>query len=605
MPRNIVLINPPWFFPERVEFLSQNLAIGYLAGYLEREGHNVSAIDALVEGENRLVDVQTKWGHIKRAGLLYEEIVERIRKETEIIGITAPFTHHAIIVRELSTALKKALPSVKIILGGVYPSTMPEKALSEGVDYIVKGEGEIPIAKIACGEDPAQIQGVWFRDKDGNIVGNGTAEMVYNLDDIPYPAWHLLPMEKYHRLSSRGRVGERAATVITSRGCPFNCTFCSVHAVYGWTWRARSPQNVIDELKLLRDKFGIEHIEFEDDNLTLDIRRAEVIFDSMIGLGLAWSCSNGIRVDKLDRKLLVKMKESGCRVLNLAFEHGDPEMLKIMDKKLDLEKVEEVTSICFELGIPMVGFWVICHPGETRERFERGLKFAKKLKDRGMYGFGVHLAWPFPGTRLFRMCKENGWLTYPDVDERLIFPGPFYIECPEFDAAEASRRMVQAKTVLGVDGYYSETKAETLMSILAGALLGYGLLKVSPVRLGNKFTKGSYPPEITPEGVKFKWSKPRSSITISPVSSRAKKLLVKVHSIADKQMTIKANNLIRYDDSIKAGDNELTIELGKAYPLNSKLELEFITPPTIPCEIDMNSRDNRELGIVIRWLKLL
>jgi hypothetical protein len=203
------------------------------------------------------------------------------------------------------------------------------------------------------------------------------------------------------------------------------------------------------------------------------------------------------------------------------------------------------------------------------------------------------------------MCKENGWLTYPDVDERLIFPGPFYIECPEFDAAEASRRMVQAKTVLGVDGYYSETKAETLMSILAGALLGYGLLKVSPVRLGNKFTKGSYPPEITPEGVKFKWSKPRSSITISPVSSRAKKLLVKVHSIADKQMTIKANNLIRYDDSIKAGDNELTIELGKAYPLNSKLELEFITPPTIPCEIDMNSRDNRELGIVIRWLKLL
>lgn len=105
MPRNIVLINPPWFFEERVEFLSQNLAIGYLAAYLEREGHKVSAIDALVEGANRLVDVQTKWGQIKRAGLLYEEIAERIPKETEIIGITAPFTHHAIIVRELSTSV--------------------------------------------------------------------------------------------------------------------------------------------------------------------------------------------------------------------------------------------------------------------------------------------------------------------------------------------------------------------------------------------------------------------------------------------------------------------------------------------------------------------
>jgi anaerobic magnesium-protoporphyrin IX monomethyl ester cyclase len=605
MPRNIVLINPPWFFEERVQFLSQNLAIGYLAAYLEKESHDVSVIDALVQGEHRLVDVQTKWGHIKRAGLLYEEIVERIPKETEIIGITAPFTHHAIIIRELSTALKKALPSVTIIVGGVYPSTMPEKALSEGVDYVVKGEGEIPLAKIAGGEDPAQIQGVWFRGKDGAIVSNGTAEMVHNLDDIPFPARHLLPMEKYHRLSSRGRVEERAATVITSRGCPFNCTFCSVHAVYGWTWRARSPQNVIDELKLLRDTFDIEHIEFEDDNLTLDIRRAEVIFDGMIGLGLAWSCSNGIRVDKLDRKLLVKMKASGCRVLTLAIEHGDPEMLKIMDKKLDLEKVEEVTSICFELGIPMVGFWVICHPGETRERFERGLKYAKNLKDRGMYGFGVHIAWPLPGTRLYRMCEKNGWLTYPDVDERLIFPGHYYIECPEFNAEEVLRRIVRAKTVLGVDGCYSESKTEALMSILAGTLLGYRLLKVNPARLGNKFTKGLYPLERTPEGLTFKWSKPRSSITISPVSRRAKKLLVSMHSLADKQMTIKANDVIIYDDLIRNGDNELTIGLRKAYPLNGKLELEFITPPTIPCEAGMNSRDNRELGMVIRWLKLL
>lgn len=604
MSRNIVLINPPWFFAEKVEFLSQNLAIGYLAGYLEKEGHNVSAIDALVEGENRLVDVQTKWGNVKRAGLLYEEIIERIPKETEIIGITAPFTNHALIVKELSSVLKKALPSAKIILGGVYPSTLPEKALSEGVDYVVKGEGEIPIARIARGEDPAKIRGVWFRDKDGNIMSNGNAEMVHNLDDIPFPARHLLPMEKYYRLSSRGRIGERAATVITSRGCPFNCTFCSVHSIYEWKWRARTPKNIIDELKLLRDKFGIEHIEFEDDNLTLDIRRAEAIFDEMSALGLAWSCSNGVRVDKLDRRLLVKMKESGCRILNLAIEHGDPEMLKIMDKKLNLEKVKEVTSICFELEIPMVGFFVICHPGETKERFERGLKFLKKLKDRGMSAFGIHVAWPLPGTRLFRMCKEKGWLTHSDVDERLIFPGHYYIECPDFNIEEVMRREARARKVLGVDGY-NEPKMTIFLHKLAGTFLGYRLLKISPVCLGSKFAKGFYPFEITPEGSKFSWSKPQASITISPVSGRTKTVFMNIHSPADKGVTIKANEVIVYDNPIKEGVNEITFDLAKACPLKGTLKLEFICPPTIPSVAGINPGDDRELGIIIGWLKLM
>ena len=126
MPRNIVLINPPWFFKKDVEFLSQNLALGYLAGFLLKKGHYVTIIDALAEGEGRIVNVKTPWGRIKQAGLSYAEIARRVPAETDIIGITAPFTHHAVIIRELSVVLKNAFPLSPIILGGVYPSTLPE-----------------------------------------------------------------------------------------------------------------------------------------------------------------------------------------------------------------------------------------------------------------------------------------------------------------------------------------------------------------------------------------------------------------------------------------------------------------------------------------------
>lgn len=600
---SIVLINPPWFFVERVEFLSQNLAIGYLAAFLEKEGHKVSVIDAVAESHRRLVDVQTKWGMVRRAGLLYEEIAERIPKGTRIIGITAPFTNHAIIVRELSVVLKTALPEAKIVVGGVYPSTLPDRALTRGVDYVVKGEGEIPLAKLALGEDTARIPGVWFRDRDGNVVDNGTAEIISDLDSIPFPARHLLPMEKYYYLSGRGRTGERAATVITSRGCPFNCTFCSVHAIYGWKWRARSPENVLHEVKLLKEQYGVEHIEFEDDNLTLDIRRAEAIFDGMIGLDLAWSCSNGIRVDKLDRRLLVKMKESGCKALNLAIEHGDTEMLRMMDKKLDLTKVEEVTSICFDLGIPMVGFFVICHPGETRERFERGLAFFKKLRKRGMSAVGVHVAWPMPETRLTRMCREHGWLTDPDVDENLIFPGHYLIECPDFTAGEARRREERARKVLGVDGN-NEPGIRRVLKRLARILLGHRLFKINPVYLGSQWAKGFYPPETTPEGLRFMWSEHQSSITVSPVSRKTKMAAVSVHSIVEKEITVKANNATVYDARIEKGDNLLTIDLGTCPLEKGRLKLEFFCTPTVPCEIGLNPNDRRELGVIVRWLKL-
>ena len=587
--------------------MSHNLALGYLASYLLKEGHHVNIIDALAEGKNQITTVHTRWGQFIRAGLAYEEILARIPKETDIIGITAPFTHHAAIVRELSSLLKDSLPGAKIIIGGVYPSTLPEKALSQGVDYIIKGEGEIPLARIAKGDPPSQIEGVWFRDKTGHFVDNGVAEMVKNLDEIPFPARHLLPMEKYHHMSSRGRVGEKSATVITSRGCPFNCTFCSVHAVYGWKWRARSPQNIIDELKWLKEKFGVQHIEFEDDNLSLDTSRAEKIFDGMIGLGLTWSCSNGIRIDRLNRSLLTKMKASGCRVLNLGIEHGDPEMLRIMNKMLDLKKVEEVMSICLELAIPTVGFWVICHPGETRERFERGLEFFKKLKDLGMYGFGVHLAWPMPGTELFRMCEENGWLADSDIEECLIFPGPFYIECPDFDAAEASNRLKKAKAVLDVDTYPYETNSKTaaFRASIAGIILNWRLGRVNPVYLDRNRTDGFYPTETTPQGTKFQWSKPRSSIRIKPVSNKAKKLIVNLDSIADKPMTIAANGSVILDAMIQNGNNELTLELSRIRSLNGELKLEFVTQPTIPSEIDASSKDLRELGVSIRWLKLI
>ncbi len=410
-----MLINPPWVFAhEREVILSQNLGLGYLAAFLLKHGHEVTIIDALAEGASNRKKINTRQELFLQVGLDYEKIIERIPEDSDFIGISAPFTNNAKIVKELAQKLKAVFPKKPIILGGVYPSLTPQDAFCPAIDYYVIGEGEIPLLEILSGHKPEDVQGVLvYAQPCGQIK---SAKIIESLDDIPFPARHKLPMRQYLSFCSPRRDRIRTASMITSRGCPYDCTFCSIHSITGYRWRMRSAENVLSEIKLLVEEFGVEHIEFEDDNLTLEKSRMHDIVRGIIrlnndGANLSWSAPNGVRVDTLDEKLLEQIKASNCIFLNLAVESGDADMLKRMNKRLNLDKVLEIARICKRLGIKTNAFFMIGYPGETEESFKKTLNFVKKLKDIGVDEFYATITRAYPGTKLFDECKEKGYIS--------------------------------------------------------------------------------------------------------------------------------------------------------------------------------------------------
>ena len=182
---NVFLINPPYYFWSGLEYLTQNLGLGYIASYLLADGHEVEVLDALAEGKDRLERIMVEDRQANRYGMKFDDIADRIPAGTDLIGITSPFSNHATIIDGLSRVIRERFPDVPMVLGGVYASTQPERALESSVDFVVVGEGESPMRALAAGKDPANIPGLWYR-RDGQVVDGGRAEMIPDLDSIPY-----------------------------------------------------------------------------------------------------------------------------------------------------------------------------------------------------------------------------------------------------------------------------------------------------------------------------------------------------------------------------------------------------------------------------------
>jgi radical SAM superfamily enzyme YgiQ (UPF0313 family) len=340
-------------------------------------------------------------------------------------------------------------------MGGVYPSTQPELALTTQADLIVVGEGELAMQRLADGEDPRLIRGVYAPGTLGNRPVR-RAQLVANLDDLPPPDYDIPQIERYFDLSPHRAFG-RTASLVTSRGCPNACEFCSIRPVHGSRFRARSAAVVLDEIELLLDRFGVRNLEFEDDNLTHDRDRAIALFEGIArlnerGARLSWRTPNGVRADALDDELIGRMARSGCTELALGLEHGDPDMLRLMGKRLDLERVPEVLAIGRRHGIPrMTLFYMVGYPGETRERFENGLRLLERCRAAG----GDHVtvcasvAQPYPGTRLLQRCRTEGTVRDPSFDDFLVrrdlmstvWGDP--LDTADFDQREVARRRQQ------------------------------------------------------------------------------------------------------------------------------------------------------------------
>ncbi|MBT3408600.1 radical SAM protein [archaeon] len=395
MKSKVLFINPN--FQGKIKAISQitvgpPLGLAYLAAVLENDNFNVRILDA-----NAL-------------GLSSKEIISYVNDfSPDIIGLSA-MTPTINQVHFLAERIKKILPNIKILIGGVHASTMPEDTLKRfsNFDVVVLHEGEKIISelctKIINNKKLDKIPGIVFR-KGKSIKKNEFRHFIENLDEIPFPARHLLPMKKYKSV-----VSDKFTTMIAMRGCYALCNYCSVPFFSGNKIRRRSPQNIIEEMSECFYKYGIRHFSFLDDTFTTDKKWVHDFCDfinaSKLYGNVSWMCLT--RVDNIDEKLLIKMKMTGCIKIEFGIESGSQKLLDFSKKGLKKDQVRKAFRLVKKVGIPTLGFLILNMPLETEESIKESKKFVLELDPTFLQ---VSFATPYPGTDLEAYAKKNSlWM---------------------------------------------------------------------------------------------------------------------------------------------------------------------------------------------------
>lgn len=412
----VLLIQPPFtIFKAESRKCNPPLGLAYLAAVLKSR-HEIVALDALTLGHNNLEKVGRNY---IRYGLSFRDIKREIERiHPDIVGVSCLFSSQSENVFNVCRVVKEVDDRIVTVVGGAHPSSDPEEVLLESsIDFAVIGEGELVFPQLLESlekqKDYSLIDGLVFRN-ERTIIVNRRKELESNLDKIPFPLWEIFPLEKYFKINNPhgGHVRNTPfLPVITSRGCPFNCIFCSIHNIWGSVYRVRSPENVLSEFIYIKNKFGIREVMIEDDNFSLDKIRTKVILRGMISMGLrlSWSTPNGVAIQTLDKEVLRLMKESGCYSLSFGIESGDEYMLKkVIKKPLELPMVRPIINEAKDLGIETTVFFVVGLPYEDKISLQKTFRFAKELKaDNTNYFFAT----PLPGTRLYDFCKSKGLLS--------------------------------------------------------------------------------------------------------------------------------------------------------------------------------------------------
>ncbi|MBC8204626.1 B12-binding domain-containing radical SAM protein [bacterium] len=372
----------------------------YLGAYLREYGrHEIEIYDARNLGSN------------------LKQIGQAVKKSNpDIIGITA-FSMEQKEAHQLAKLSKEIYPDRPVVIGGPYATSQPEDAMRDNnIDYAVIGEGERSGLRLfnmlENGGNPAEVNEIAFRNDD-KVVRTNSVDYIIDLDEIPFPAWDLIDFESYfgseggkRKTFNQHQMKERVWQLITTRGCPYRCLYC--HNLFGKMIRKRSVENVIEELKILKNKYNVEEIEIIDDIFNLDLVRAKEILRSIIAekLDLKFCFPNGLRSDRFDEELLDLMKEAGAYRLVFAIESGSPRIQKLIRKNVKLDIAQKNIELAARRGFSIGGFFMIGFPTETEEEVMNTIKFALASK---MVTATFFMVTPFPGTELHKLALDLGF----------------------------------------------------------------------------------------------------------------------------------------------------------------------------------------------------
>lgn len=384
------------------EIKMEPLGLEYLVSSLELSGIEVILVDATIEG------------------LSEEEFVSKLHKiDPDVIGISMTTMGLMQDLKGLSLA-KKACPDAKIVVGGPHPSAAPIELMksAKDIDFAVIGEGEITLVELVKtlenDKGLKNVNGIAFRE-NGNIKLTQPREQIKNLDSIPIPSRDFIDFRKVKASIPFGRRNP-FSIMMTSRGCPFKCIFCS-KSVFGNKYRYRSVENVVEEIEYLLS-LGIKEIRFYDDIFTLNQKRTMKLCEELIkgNFDLIWSCEG--RVDTVSRDLLEKMKKAGCYHISYGVESGSQKILDIAKKGIKVSQARDAFKITKEVGLEASAFFMFGLPGETKKTLKETLSLMKNIKADFV---SVSPVWIPPDTKLFKIAKEDkiieniNWRNFEDV----------------------------------------------------------------------------------------------------------------------------------------------------------------------------------------------
>jgi len=404
------------------------LGIASLSAYLKKmSAHTVHILDVFAEGFD-------KYNKEKNRKAFFDIIEDRINSiRPDVVGISALMVINHKWVHHVARIAKQINPEIKVIVGGGYATILPQRNLENtNVDFIVLGEGEETLLTILNEnfdkEKLSDVDGIGFRTLSGEKVINPKKSFIKDVNSLPFYDWEGIKLENYMKHHKK-----RFVSYITSRGCPFGCTFCSTFLQWGRKFRPLSSKRVLDEIDYLVKKYNIEHIEFRDDNLTLNNERVLDILNGMIDrkYNLSWTDPNAVAIVSLDQHLIEVIKKSGCQTLIVAIESGSERVLKdIIHKPVNKDKVREVCKAAKAVGLKVQTAFIIGFPGETKEDIEETKNFALELKCDWNQ---ISIATPFPGTEMYEVCEKNSYFVKNDADLERYRYGFANIKTEDFD----------------------------------------------------------------------------------------------------------------------------------------------------------------------------
>jgi len=391
------------------------IGLAYIAASLREAGHEVRVVDGPGSAPRKFFN----FNDIRIRGLTNKQIVEKIPRDVQVVGVGCMFTSHWVLVRELLKDIRQAFPGVFLVMGGEHVTGFPEFSMQRApLDAVVLGEGEETIVEvldhIENGKSLVPVHGVAYRSEDGTIRVNPRRHRIGDLDAIPKPAWDLFDIEKYHEVNQpHGASQGKFMPMLATRGCPFSCTFCTSPNMWTTEWKPRNHRLVVDEMEEYYEKYGVTDFQFED--LTAIVKKQWIsdFCDEIInrGMNITFQLPSGTRSEGIDYEVAKKLKAAGCHEFAFAPESGDPRVLQAIKKKVHLPTMFKSAKAALRAGINVGCFFIIGFPEDDYKSVLKTFSAIVKCALIGLTNVNLNAYSPQPNTESFNQLQRDGVIT--------------------------------------------------------------------------------------------------------------------------------------------------------------------------------------------------